>query len=154
MSEKERRTKRKKRASSSQSTAPKPVFLLFAPLFAPKARKTSLILVDKRGFFYGKSDVRGYNAPSFDGMVHYFMGSILIHRGTADGKDSAIRQHLPVWSLTSTHSEISSIFKVTTSFQVFMLAVYCDRSALAEVKVMLRIAFSLIATLVAANLVH
>lgn len=35
-----------------------------------------------------------------------------------------------------------------------MLAVYCDRSALAEVKVMLRIAFSLIATLVAANLVH
>lgn len=87
-------------------------------------------------------------------MVHYFMGSILIHRGTADGKDSAIRQHLPVWSLTSTHSEISSIFKVTTSFQVFMLAVYCDRSALAEVKVMLRIAFSLIATLVAANLVH
>ena len=35
----------------------------------------------------GKSTARGYNAPCFDGMVHYFMGSILIHRDTADGKD-------------------------------------------------------------------
>ena len=119
-----------------------------------QVKRKCTVILSKLPCIGGKSDVRGYNAPSFDGMVHYFMGSILIHRGTADGKDSAIRQHLPVWSLTSTHSEISSIFKVTTSFQVFMLAVYCDRSALAEVKVMLRIAFSLIATLVAANLVH
>ena len=29
----------------------------------------------------GKSNVRGYNAPCFEGMVHYCMGSVLIAPG-------------------------------------------------------------------------
>ena len=36
---------------------------------------------------YGKPTARGYNAPCFDGMVHYFMGFVLMGWGTADGKD-------------------------------------------------------------------
>ena len=39
---------------SSQSTSPKPVFLLFAQYLLRKQRKTSLVVVDKRGFFYGR----------------------------------------------------------------------------------------------------
>ena len=42
-----------------------------------------------RFFLCGKSDVRGYNAPCFDGMVHYFMGSILMHWDNEDRKDKS-----------------------------------------------------------------
>lgn len=37
--------------------------------------------------FSGKSDVRGYNAPCFDRMVHYFMGSVLMRWDNEDRKD-------------------------------------------------------------------
>ena len=35
----------------------------------------------------GKSTAHGYNAPCFEGMVHYCMGSVLMGWDTADGKD-------------------------------------------------------------------
>ena len=38
---------------SSQSTSPKPVFLLFAQYLLRKQRKPSLVVVDKRGSFHG-----------------------------------------------------------------------------------------------------
>ena len=38
-------------------------------------------------YFSGKSTVRGYNAPCFAGVVHYFMGFVLMGWDTADGKD-------------------------------------------------------------------
>ena len=49
--------------------------------------------------FCGIPTVRGYNAPCFEGMVHYFMGSILMHRDNEDRKDK-MRNALPeVFSL-------------------------------------------------------
>ena len=37
--------------------------------------------------FVGIPTVRGYNAPCFEGMVHYFMGFALMHRDNGDRKD-------------------------------------------------------------------
>ena len=38
--------------------------------------------------FDGKSTARGYNAPCFERMVHYFMGSVLMRRDNEDRKDN------------------------------------------------------------------
>lgn len=40
------------------------------------------------GICYGKSTARGYNAPYFEGVVHYHMGSVLMHRDKEDRKDN------------------------------------------------------------------
>ena len=50
--------------------------------------------LEKPGFLseirdnFGKSTVRGYNAPCFEGMVHCFMGFALMHRDNEDRKDN------------------------------------------------------------------
>ena len=46
--------------------------------------------------FTGKSDVRGYNAPCFERMVHYFMGSVLMRRDNEDRKDNMLD---PFWMI-------------------------------------------------------
>ena len=36
---------------------------------------------------FGKSILRGYNAPCFVGVVHYLAGFAVIYKDTADRKD-------------------------------------------------------------------
>lgn len=38
---------------------------------------------------YGIPTARGYNAPCFEGMVHCFVGSILMQRDNEDRKDKS-----------------------------------------------------------------
>ena len=38
----------------------------------------------------GIPTVRGYNAPCFERMVHYFMGSVLMRWDNEDGKDKIV----------------------------------------------------------------
>ena len=38
----------------------------------------------------GKSNVRGYNAPCFERMVHSFMGSVLMRWDNGDRKDTCV----------------------------------------------------------------
>ena len=37
---------------------------------------------------HGIPTARGYNAPCFEGMVHYSMGLVLMHRDNEDGKNN------------------------------------------------------------------
>ena len=39
---------------------------------------------------YGKSTARGYNAPCFEHMVHYCMGSVLIAPGQSGQKGQTL----------------------------------------------------------------
>ena len=43
-----------------------------------------------RYFSFGIPTVRGYNAPCFERMVHYFMGSVLMRWDNEDGKDKIV----------------------------------------------------------------
>ena len=53
---------------------------IISKLFEQKAKEKVLKSVDFRTI-YGIPTVRGYNAPCFEGMVHYCMGSVLIAPG-------------------------------------------------------------------------
>ena len=65
------------------------LILQYFGLFQPQKQENCLIyLVDKSGNLFGISTVHGYNAPCFDSMVHYFMGSVLMRRDNEDGKDN------------------------------------------------------------------
>ena len=52
-----------------------------------KSKKNHRFLIENGGF-YGIPTVRGYNAPYFEGVVHYHMGSVLMHRDKEDRKDN------------------------------------------------------------------
>lgn len=60
---------------------------------------------------YGKSTVRGYHAPCFAGVVHYFMGFVLMRRDTADGKDR-LSIALAIQNETKHFQVVSSNFQV------------------------------------------
>lgn len=53
----------------------------------PGFKKITAADIISSGNQSGKSTVRGYNAPCFDSMVHYYMGSILMRWDNEDGKD-------------------------------------------------------------------
>ena len=38
---------------------------------------------------YGKSTVHGYNAPCFENVVHYYVGSVLMRGDNEDRKDKS-----------------------------------------------------------------
>ena len=59
----------------------------------------------------GKSTVRGYHAPCFAGVVHYFMGFVLMRRDTADGKDR-LSIALAIQNETKHFQVVSSNFQV------------------------------------------
>ena len=58
------------------------------PAFQKKHKKSSVHNIKSvMNTRYGKSTAHGYNAPCLDGVVHYFMGFVLMGWDTADGKD-------------------------------------------------------------------
>lgn len=60
---------------------------------------------------YGKSTARGYNAPCYAGVVHYYWGSILMRWHTADGKDRI--------ALLSQKLSCSTLYHFSNHLQLF-----------------------------------
>ena len=54
--------------------------------FASKSQKNTGFLIEIR-CFHGIPTARGYNAPCFEGMVHYYIGSVLMLLDNEDEKD-------------------------------------------------------------------
>lgn len=60
---------------------------------------------------YGIPTARGYNAPCFEGMVHYFMGFALMHRDNGDRRDR-LSIALAIQNETKHFQVVSSNFQV------------------------------------------
>ena len=71
------------------------MFSVFHSTKSPAREGRAFWCKEKRRFheendvFSGIPTAHGYNAPCFEGMVHYFMGSILMHRDNEDRKDKS-----------------------------------------------------------------